>query len=366
MSISISNTTDNLSVEIVSVSDLNCDEWNEFLLTTSEATFFCTTDWWRSFENSFVLQIKDQDRRIIAGIPFRILSVVPLLGSFFKFCMLDSSAIVSQVYNKSDVYSLKKMVLDSLIKHLGHRVIVLLISSKARSKDADLFRDMRFNVEKSATLIIDLTKEENEIFRLFSKGNKSSIRKAQKLGVQIKIFEGDSSLNYITDFCMLQESLFQYKEGSYSKIYSKSEDEIRKILTSVANKSYLAIAYFNEKPAAGALLLSYNNTIYYYLGASDHILTRTSQASNLLHYEIIKYAQIRRFSRYDLGGIPYSSDANDNIYGVYLFKKSFGGERTEYDHGNLIISKHRYWLIWKLRKYENQPVLRFIYTLLKK
>ncbi len=358
---------DNLIVEFISIHDLNEEEWNNFLLSTSESTFFCTTDWWRAYNNSFVLQIRNKKKELIAGIPFRILTVIPLIGRFFKFCWLDSSALVNQIFGESEIYELKKMVLKSLIDHLRRsQVIVMLISSKARSHDAALFKELQFSTERSATLLGDITKEENEILKGFSGDKRYSIRRAQKAGIQVKIIEGVFAADYVSDFCKLQKKLFEHKSGSYSDIYYKSESFLNTILSASYSKSYLALAYLNNHPVAVDIVVSYNKLLYYYLGASDYELNKTTGASSLLHYEIIKFAKAKGFETYDFGGIPFNPDKSDSLYGIYNFKKDFGGRRFEYDHGNYVLRRQRYWIIRKLRNYENHPVPRFFYNLLKK
>jgi lipid II:glycine glycyltransferase (peptidoglycan interpeptide bridge formation enzyme) len=364
--------TENLTIRIIPINEIDDQEWNKFLLTTSESTFFCTTDWWRAFNDAYLLQIKNEKNELLAGIPFRILSVIPFVGRYFKFCWLDSSALVNQVFEESETYHLKKLTFDALIKYLRKtQVIVLFISSKAKSHDAKLYIDLGFNIEKCASLLLDITKDENEILKLFSNRNKETIRQAQKIGVQVKIFEGESALPYVYDYCKIQQKMFEHKKKSYSNIYFKSESYLIKILSSSYNKSYLALAYYNNQPAAGAVLISYNKILSWYLGASDYLLVKTSKASNLLQYEIIKYAKNKGFINYDFGGIPFNidpsnSDPSINLNGVYKFKKSFGGDRCEYDHCNYVLRKYRYRFIWKLRKYENHPLASEVYRVFKK
>lgn len=358
--------TENLSIRFIPINEIDYQEWNNFLLTTSESTYFCTTDYWKTFNDVCLLQIRNEKGDLIAGIPFRIQSVIPFIGRFFKFCRVDSSVLVKQTLSEMEIKFLKKETFRSLINYLRKiHVVFLYISPMTRSNDAILLKEVGFGTDKCATFNIDLTKDENEIFKSFSKGNKSSIHFAQKKGVKIKIYEGESALMYLSEFCNLQDKLFEHKKDSYSRLYYKSESFIRSIFSSTFTKLYLAMAYYNDQPAAGAIIISYNKLIYYYLGASDFLITRDSQASNLLHYEIIKYAKSLGCDKYDLGGIPFNSDPSIQTYGVYKFKKSYGGLRCEYDIGNYVIKKIRYGIIWKLQKNQYHPLVRFGYKLLK-
>jgi len=63
-------------------------------------------------------------------------------------------------------------------------------------------------------------------------------------------------------------------------------------------------------------------------------------------------------SYFDMGGVPVSPDINHPAYGVYTFKKSFGGEYKEYNSGKIIISPIKYKLLNFVLK--NRKLLRII------
>lgn len=353
-------------IEIVPIRDLDAKEWNDFVSTTSNGTFFCTTDWWAVFDDPFFLIGRNGQGEIISGIPFRLVSVLPLIGRFFQLCWTDSSALVRDGFDESEVFNLKRRSINALVDYLKGKAIVLIVSSKVRSSDSELFRSLGFDTEGCATLKLDLTRSENEILKSFSKGHIHCIRRAQKLGVQVKISEGDTACNYIQDYCKLQRAMFENKKGTYSDIYYKDEIYLATILKAKYNKVFVAIAYHNGEPTAGGIFVSYNNELYYYLGASDPALTRISFASHQMQYEITKYAKANGFIRIDMGNVPFSPDPADPDYGPYIFKKGFGGERYEYVHGNLMLNRSRYMFVWRLRKFENNRILRSIYKFLIK
>lgn len=356
---------DKMRFSILPVSEINAREWNDFLITSSESTYFTTTEHWQTISESYILLVRNLDNKLIGGIPFGIQRMVPYIKLFFTFCRVDSSALVTSSFDSDDSYNIKKFIFLSLIKFLKQKKVLFLhVSSFTRSNDYLLFKELGFKNEKCATLVIDLGKDVNEIFRSFTKGNKSSIQKAIKLGVKIKIFEGESALTHLGDYCLLQDSLFEKKRKTYSRIYYKSESFLSKVLSSKFNKSFLALAFYEGQPAAGAIILTYKRGAYYFHGASDYQRIKTSQASNLLQFEIIKYAGGLGFNYYDLGGIPFCSDPSISTHGVYMFKKSFGGARHEYDIGTYVFNKYLYSIIIRLMKYQDHPVVHFLYKLL--
>jgi len=355
-----------LAVEIVSKNYLNAREWNSFVSSSLGSTYFCTFDWWVAFDNSFFLIVRNRHQEIIAGIPFRIFSKLPFPSRLFQVCWSDTSVLVRNNFSESVANDLKSGALNALVRHVKGKVIALMLSSKVRLCDAELLRNAGFNLEKCATLYLDLTKDLDEVFKSFSKGHRNAIRRGMKSEVQVKINEGESAFPYIQDYCNLQSRLFENKKGSFSDIYYKDEPYLKTILSAEYARVFLAIAYYNSSPAAGGVLVSSNNELFYYLAASDAALTRICFASHYLEYEIIRYAKINGFKKLDTGNIPFSPDIEHPDYGTYVFKKGFGGERHEFDHGNLVLNKPGYWLLWKIRKLENNKTLSSIYKWLRR
>jgi lipid II:glycine glycyltransferase (peptidoglycan interpeptide bridge formation enzyme) len=72
----------------------------------------------------------------------------------------------------------------------------------------------------------------------------------------------------------------------------------------------------------------------YYLGGStrDRELT-AKQAPAAVFWHAIRQARLLGMARFDLGGCTPTSDPNDARYGVYTFKKRWGGRiETFYNH----------------------------------
>jgi lipid II:glycine glycyltransferase (peptidoglycan interpeptide bridge formation enzyme) len=339
------------------------DDWNNFLLSTSESNFFCSSDYWDIYKNAHVIVLRNNENKIIAGVPFCFHSV----SSFFKICRLESSVLVADSVTNTEKNELKEQIFNNLITYLKtKKTVYLFISSKSRSNDISIFNELEFITSKSGTYILNLEQDENEIYKSFSKGHKSSIQKAQKCGLDIKILEGKSAIPVISDYCKIQDKLFERKKESFLSVYLKSESLLTKTLNSKYCKTFLAMAYYNGEPAASAFLVSFNKTIYYYAGASDYNLTRQTQASNILHFEIIKYAKSNGFTQYDFGGAELNIEPTSDMYGVYSFKKHFGGAPFEYDCGSLILNHRQYRLMKMLGKYSNLLIFRGIVSLFKK
>ena len=88
----------------------------------------------------------------------------------------------------------------------------------------------------------------------------------------------------------------------------------------------LLMAYYEDKPISGVIVIIYGNKTWYLYGASSNE-HRNLMPNYLLQWEMIKIALQNKSDIYDLRGVPGIAD---NSNGLYRFKKGFGAEYTEF------------------------------------
>lgn len=361
MQINISECT----LDVLAFNKIDKKEWNNLLYSNKEANYFCSTDYWEVFDEVYCLQLRYTGGKLLGGIIFSIESMIPFVGSLFRVSRAESSAIIDNKIKNSE--DLKKSILTKLLNFLKIKnVIYFTITPKVRSNDAEIYQQLNINTSKCGTYILDLTKEENRIYKDFSKGNKSSIQKALKSKVDVKIFQNKQAISYLSDYLILHSSLMERRKTQFSVLYVKSLKYYKTIFEAYFTNIYLAIAYYNDKPAAAAIVTSFDNSIFYYQGASDYDLTKESSATNLLQFEIIKFAKLNGYKTYDFGGADIHSHEGTPLHGVWSFKKSFGGNGVEFDQANFIVNKFRFKLIWKLRNLQNNAFVKSIIKSVRK
>lgn len=356
-----------LDFSIENIKNLNSEEWDSFVQSSTEGNFFSTTDYWKVYHSEAYFLLLRVDGHIIAGLPFAIQNVFPVIGRFFKFCRAETSVIVIDDIEIEQANEIKYQTLAFFMTYLKKQSVILFsITSKIRTSDGVVFKKLGFKTGRTGTYKIDLTQDINDIYRNFSKGHKSSVQKAIKSNVEIKFYDKDDAKSRINEFIDLQGSLFDRKKDSFSVLYLKSDGFVKEILDSTYHKCYMAIAYYNNRPAAGAILVTFKGLIYYYLGASDFSLTRESQAANLLQFEIIKFAKSEGLTVYDFGTADVVLNPQSPMYGVYLFKKNFGGYIEEYDSASSVLNPSRYRLMKFLNRLLKYKFFSTIFSLVKK
>ena len=106
---------------------------------------------------------------------------------------------------------------------------------------------------------------------------------------------------------------------------------------------------YGHKLNLGAILfLIYGNEVLSLFGGSLEKFMNF-QSAYTLHFEGIKYAVEHGYKRYNFYGITGDFSKDNPLYGLYLFKKSFGGEVVELiGEFDLIINKFWYTMYQKV------------------
>ena len=203
--------------------------------------------------------------------------------------------------------------------------------------NAVFFFSCKKNVDKtgfekieSPTLIIDLRKELDDIWR--SIGKKSCryfINRAIRESIKIEI-----NTHY----------------AAFMRLYSKfvKEKNFRSTqidIASLKKHSTLFTASLNSETIAGIILLEDSQNIKWLLGGSKRLEANKEKsvliscANRLLIWEAIKYAKAKGLMEFDFGGYYTGDDTNDPRNRINHFKKQFGGSLITYYNYSKYYSK---------------------------
>lgn len=193
-------------------------------------------------------------------------------------------------------------------------------------------------IQPKKTLILNLKRSEDEIFRNFHQKTRYNIRLAQRKGVKILFFEleniKDTHINIL--YKLIQKTAKRDKFSPYKKEY------YRKMLKIIP--SLLFLAKFKEKTIAANVLVFFGKRATYLHGGTNYKY-RKLMAPHLLQWAQIKEAKNRGLEEYDFWGID-----EEKWPGLTRFKKSFGGEEFEYPTGRDFIFKSFWYKVYKFIK----------------
>ncbi|MFS8131485.1 MAG: lipid II:glycine glycyltransferase FemX [Candidatus Dojkabacteria bacterium] len=180
-----------------------------------------------------------------------------------------------------------------------------------------------------ATIVMDLTKREEELLSAMKQKHRYNIKIAKKNNVEVKI---DNTKESINTFVNLHEETvtrqeYNDRDSNYIKKVWEVLNEIQVLNPEFEThipETFIATAYFEGKPLGSWFLIGFGDTLYYPYGGSseEH---KNVMANYLLVWEVIKFGQQKGYKKLDLMGVlPDKSD------GYSRFKVGFGGEEIEY------------------------------------
>ena len=101
------------------------------------------------------------------------------------------------------------------------------------------------------------------------------------------------------------------------------------MLKNLGDEARLYMAYAEGRAIAGTLAVGFGDKVWYLYGASDDN-DRDRMPNYLLQWNMIQWALERGARLYDFRGVSGDLSEDNPLYGLYRFKKGFGGEFTEF------------------------------------
>jgi len=171
-------------------------------------------------------------------------------------------------------------------------------------------------IQPSQTIILDITKPEDDLLKQMSQKVRYNIRLAQRKGVTVEGSPSDSKLALDIFWNLLEKTAEKDNFNVHPKEY------YFKMLDSLSGKGLvkLLLAKYQEKTIVAGIFSFFGNTAVYLHGASNYD-SRQLMAPHLLQWQAILEAKKIGLKYYDLGGV-----SEEKWPGVTRFKKGFGGE----------------------------------------
>lgn len=189
------------------------------------------------------------------------------------------------------------------------------------------------------TIYIDLTKTEDQLLAAMHEKTRYNIRLAQKKGLVVKDEDGPEALeNFIklltaTEF---RQQFYSHPAQYYRTLWQTLRPaKMVYLLSAYLPSSFQpqdpsSIIHHPSSPIASVMLFRFKDTLYYPYGGSDPKY-REFMAPHLLHWEAIKLGKKLGCKVYDMwGSYKEAPLETDPWWGIYRFKKGFGGEEITF------------------------------------
>lgn len=181
--------------------------------------------------------------------------------------------------------------------------------------------DFSGSVQPSVVYILPIQgMDEEKLMAFFPTKTRYKVRYAINKGVTVKR-EGREGLEKF--YALMQETGerdgFQIRPLSY---FQRMFDELGEHL-------HLYLAYYEDEPLAGGLLITYGRRTIHQYGASSN-QQRNLRPNYAMQWAMMCDAMAQGSELYDFGGIAAVDDENNPLHGLYMFKRSFRGEVVTY------------------------------------
>lgn len=168
----------------------------------------------------------------------------------------------------------------------------------------------------------------SEIRAGFKPEYRNRISKAQRRGVWCEELRGEAAKSALGEFYALM-----LQTGRRDGFPIRSAEYFTRFMRALDGHACLYMCYASidgvKTPLSGAITVNYGERSVYVYGASSDT-NRELYPNYLMQWTMISAAHKQGCRVYDFGGVPFYHDKDRREYGIYRFKKGFGGEVTAY------------------------------------
>lgn len=203
---------------------------------------------------------------------------------------------------------------------------------------ASLNLDLRpapMHLHAQNTVIIDLTKPQEELLMNLRRQTRYEVRRAEKLNISVSHNESIATFEEFHKIQLITAKRQNFVPPSLKELLSERE--------SFGENAHLYLSKTTEdKPLAYGLILSYGSEAAYFEAASTD-LNRKLPGTYALLWTAINDLKAAGFERFNLWGIAPPGAENHRYSGVTTFKTGFGGRIVEFlPAQDIVINKLRY------------------------
>jgi lipid II:glycine glycyltransferase (peptidoglycan interpeptide bridge formation enzyme) len=345
-------------MQVVNITDKN--QLNKFVGTQDKAQFLQSWEWGEFHKkvsgDVWRIGFLDDDKKLVA-VATVIKKQLPMSRCYF-YC--PRGPVANDEFRISNGELIFKILFEE-IKRIAKDEGAMFLRFEPLVDIRQLKIDIRqsLDVQPSKTLMLDLTKTEDELLAGMHQKTRYNIRLAEKRGVKII----DAGIEYLDSFWRLLDetadrdnfrSHGQDYYGEMLRIANGHESNSRTLKTPQPPLSgghtqggssmviKLLVAEYDGKIIAANIVSFFGDTVTYMHGASG-AGERNIMAPYLLQWFTIKQAKNLGYKYYDFYGID-----EEKWPGVTRFKKGFAGLEVEYPGTFDLIFDEGWYSVYKM------------------
>jgi len=317
------------------VQDIDEQDWRDFVVGNSGGNIFQTPEMAKVYEETvgfeaipmFAIEKGEVQSLVLGNL---ISDGKGLLRRFTSRCIIQGGPLYSDSAHAATVLG----EVDSLV---ARRALYAEIRNLQEARDlVPLCGSVGFSFEPHLNYIIDLRKDEEELWSNLSKGRRKGISRAEKMGLRIEEAENENQI----------EVLYDIVRQSYSNLRLPLADRTLfqsafKILSPLKEVKFFRCKSGSDTIACRAVLL-FGKTIYdWYAGSL--IEEKGKKPDEYLVWHILKWGMSNGYEVFDFGG----AGSPEEEYGPREFKRRFGGKLIEPGRFKKVYKPRQLWMSGK-------------------
>ncbi|MBT4277973.1 peptidoglycan bridge formation glycyltransferase FemA/FemB family protein [Candidatus Falkowbacteria bacterium] len=333
------------------------EKWNNFLSENSEDGGFLQSWAWGDFQQDlgkkiWRIGIEDNNGKLLTvclairdDMALRRVTIdIPRLG------ILNIEYGISNILEVL-VKELKKIAVDE-------NAMVVRVDFGVKVNSQFTIHNSQFNklglrrahrdIQPRSTLVVDLSKSEEEILKEMKQKHRYNIRLAEKRGVKIELIENNKEEGLENFWELLKLTSKRDRFAIHEKNY------YLKLLNTPGLDTRLYLAKYLDEVIAGAIIGQFGNTCVYLHGVSGDRY-RNVMAPYLLQWQIMLDIKQNGYKFYDFGGIKSEkskSSSQTKWQGITRFKIGFAPNQKTTEFLGL----------WEIRV---KPCQYFVYRIIR-
>ena len=318
-----------MSIIIQEISDKA--QWNSFLTSQPRGHLLQSYEWGElnQYLGGHIYRLGAlENGRLIGSMMLTVSPVpIPLPVPGMRFNWLYSSR--GPTVERPDSPALTSLIESVQKITRAERVVVLRLEPNIADDDPQLdrwlatYHKLGFQTNHNAvhgrrSWVLDIKPDEEQLLANFKMTWRQNVRSAERKGVTIREAQNEA------DFDAYYELLKVTSERDAFFIHNK--DYHREILRQFSEKgdAVLYLAEHEGEAIAAKMLIRFGDWCWDMFGASSNN-KRNLKPTYLLQYRCIQWAKARGCSYFDFRTIPEILEPGEEMWGVYEYKKGFGG-----------------------------------------
>ena len=310
------------------MSEVSLTDWNNFLKEHPDAHLLQAGEW-GELKSAFgwepVRIILDDGtgaqvlfRRLPFGLTLAYLPKPAISGQEPALSEVEGSASSKQFWAE----------VDALCKQ--RRAVFLKVEFDAWDNETVdtphiALRTSAHNIQPPRTILVDLCGTEDDILARMKQKTRYNIRLAAKKGVMVRPWDDLPAFHKMMLVTGGRDGFGVHSLEYYQRAYQ---------LFHPTGMAELLVAEFEGTPLAALMVFAHGKRAWYVYGASND-RERNRMPTYLLQWEAMRWARSKGAEEYDLWGVPDAdedtleagfTERSDGLWGVYRFKRGFGGE----------------------------------------